>query len=188
MSRRRVLLGTKATEDYGEYTPINKVSVIRRFYIDTEYIPSSESSAEMKYRGTNAQHHFLACENFYFLSPRSISNRCGVERVTRSLVNEVVTISCYRGNNNVVVNGTTIATLTPGTSTPSTSLYLLSYHGGGVNTFGFIGDFYYARIYDNNVLIRNYVPVKDSFGRVGILELISKRFWYGTDEDPAFSE
>ena len=185
---RRIMM---AVFGYSGYTLLPKVTVIRPYGIDTEYVPTADTSVEVKYKSTITLSggHFLACTNYYILAPRSLAMRLGNSSGIMSSLNGVTaTISCYRNSNDVLVNGEVWSTLTPGSSQASGTFSLLTYNMAITSARGFIGVFYYARIYDNNVLIRNYVPAKDIDGHVGILETLSRTFYYGTDANPAFIE
>lgn len=58
------------------------------------------------------------------------------------------------------------------------TMYLMAYHrNSGVGEY-FIGKFYYAKIYDNGVLIRDYIPVLDWNDVPCLYDKVNKKLYY----------
>jgi len=93
-------------------------------------------------------------------------------------------------NNKVVVNGKGYSA-TKGTTTPNGNLYLGTYSGDPDNqSYTFNGKFFYCKIFDNNVLVRDFVPcVRTSDNKCGIYDLVNGVFYISdSNYDFAFTD
>lgn len=81
-------------------------------------------------------------------------------------------------NKNVVkLDTTTLATLTATTFTGFGNIYAFSYNTEEMKSHAPIW-FYSMQIYDNDVLIRDFLPCKDRDGVVGLYETLEKKVYY----------
>ena len=81
-------------------------------------------------------------------------------------------------------NGTT-GTITAQTFACDYPMYLFAINAAGsVSTGRFTGRLYSCQIYDNGVLIRNFIPCQDSTGEVGLWDIVNSEFYpnLGTGE------
>ena len=77
----------------------------------------------------------------------------------------------------VVANGST-ASLPSSTFQISYPMYLFAFNESGtVNLCGGGMRIYYLRIYDNGILIRDYIPVKNSSGVLGMYDKVENKFY-----------
>lgn len=58
------------------------------------------------------------------------------------------------------------------------NLLLYSIGGTPYNNSNFIGKIYYTQIYDNDVLVRDFIPVIDKNGRAGMYDKVEKEMYY----------
>ena len=74
-------------------------------------------------------------------------------------------------------NGTT-GTITAQTFACDYPMYLFAINAAGsVSTGKFTGRLYSCQIYDNGVLIRNFIPCQDSTGEVGLWDIVTSEFY-----------
>ena len=64
-------------------------------------------------------------------------------------------------------------------------MYSGSSYLDGIDTRRFIGDIYSFKVYDNDVLIRDFIPVKTLENQIGLWDLVEDKF-YGNAGTGAF--
>ena len=88
-------------------------------------------------------------------------------------------------NNKIIVNGQEFDASSYNVGKDTVSLYLFTYGGQPTNE-AFLSNvrFYYCKIYDNDALVRDYIPVIDSSERPCMFDKVSKECYYnqGTGE------
>lgn len=82
------------------------------------------------------------------------------------------------------INGTS-ATNTSATFQSDYNLFIFANHSSGTVDSLISMKLYYFQIYDNDVLVRDFIPVKDNNGVVCLFDKVTKQFFYnkGTDEN-----
>lgn len=186
------------------YTPIEYVwtngnSQSTPIYVQTGVTATGATSFEYKVSrdtlpntasGTNSGGHICSSGNgFYAPFVRYFSNHLqlffaradgtGVQVNNPSVTADTpFEIKAYRdGTNDVYLNGTKVGSLAMGSIAQSTTLRLFNYGGDSwVAAHLFVGKLYYMNIYENDVLIREYVPCKNSNNVVGLYDRVNHTF------------
>ena len=93
------------------------------------------------------------------------------------------------GNYDRIINGSHNADSGGGGQSGYTgNMYLFTAHSSAAAA-GFIPSYrcqsrlYYTQIYENGTLVRNFVPCKNSSGRVGLYDLVENKFYTNPDGD-----
>ena len=137
-------------------------------YINTGVIPSSTISAEYLYFVTVSRAlgpHILSGSDTFFPFRRGndiLAKRAGRETTAGDALEHTfrkLHFEAYKTADNVYFNGGFIFSLQAGTSSWGTELCLGSYGGSpGNNNYYLNGGIAFCKIWDNGVLIRDYVP------------------------------
>jgi len=82
--------------------------------------------------------------------------------------------------NGYYVNGVKKWSPTPSTFTTKGNMYLFSamQTSGKVGSVRFRGKFYYCQVYDNETLVRDFIPVLNNAGVPCLLDKVQNRFYY----------
>ena len=136
--------------------------------------------------------HFLSTESFYTPFPRPSANhfvsaRLGDEKYLYIIpkAGHIYTVKAYT-NNTVVIDGVTYTGFTCGTSTTSTPLYMFAYAGNpGSGIHSGTGNIYYCKIYNNGVLVRDFIPCISDTNAIGMYDLVENKF-YGNNGTGTF--
>lgn len=186
------------------YTPIDYVwthgnSTSTPIYVQTGVTPTGSTSFEYKVSrdvlpnaasGANSGGHICSSGNgFYAPFLRFSSNAVhlftaradgtGIDMSATGVVADTpFEIKAFReGTNDVYLNGDKVGSLAMGSITQSTVLRLFNY---GSDSYAaahlFVGKLYYMNIYENDVLIREYVPCKNSSNVVGLYDRVNQTF------------
>ena len=92
--------------------------------------------------------------------------------VSTTSINEVILTST-----SIKANGTSY-TVTAPSSYPTTNIYLLNTGDNGAGT-SWLGQckIYALKIYDNDTLVRDFIPCINASGEVGLYDLVGKQFY-----------
>ena len=176
------------------YTKLSYISVPQRRYIDTGVLAKTGVSAVAKLTIPNRS---SAC----FLGNNS-TNTCRFELISFDTYNSTkvwglgytqynylsaatgsgameVESKLANGEQYLKVNGSTLYTgNVAGEYSADSNLYLFACKKADtIDTF-YIGRFYYCKIYDNGVLVRDFIPVKDSNEVVCLYDKVEGKFYY----------
>lgn len=93
--------------------------------------------------------------------------------------NTIHDIDCHANNGTISVtfDGTTYTSTYSGTINKNYSMYLFANNQSGTPSMTTLGCIYGCQIYDNNELVRDYVPAMDSEGNIGLYDSITKRIY-----------
>ena len=87
-------------------------------------------------------------------------------------------------SNSLVINGTTVRTVSAASFASAYNLFLFANNNVGTAQLLGILKLYSCQIYDNGTLIRDFVPCINASGEVGLYDLVGKQFygnaWTGT--------
>ena len=76
------------------------------------------------------------------------------------------------------VDGTNISSFAKNNFQCSNSIYLFTFHGGETQgSFKTTARYYNCKIYDNGILVRDFVPCKNASGAVGLYDIVGKQFY-----------
>ena len=158
-------------------------------HIDTGYTPAADKTrivTKVDFLGTGDNKLFNSGvyeTDLYQLQRFSSvhNNQIGVYWFSNSGSRDYATSTSYTENNNPVeidfnknvlnINGTEVNVFPTKNYTSSTSLKIF-YNGDDSDT-----NLHYFKIYDNDTLVRDFVPAKDSNGVVGLYDMVNGQFY-----------
>lgn len=165
-----------------EYTPLSYIESTGTQYINTGFTPTNDTKLELKIKDVvkeNGQGLLGAyttwTDNSYLLYVHEGIHWTfgGKKAVTTNYTGPHI-ITLYRGsitcNGNVVTNSTTSIS-----NQINTTLHLFC-QGNKANFAKY--KLCYLKIYESNVLVKDYIPVKDKTGRICLYETLSKTYLY----------
>lgn len=168
-------------------------------YIDTGFKPNQDTrlvatvdfSPATAWRWIFGGRQAASSNAFGFLSQENSKYRFDYGASTNSLSYEptgYITIDINK--NKCHINSTLASTATYTTFTSPVSCFLFGNNNNGTYTGGSTLKMYSCQIYDNNVLIRNFVPCKNSDGIIGMYDTTNNQFYQnlGTGEFVGGSE
>ena len=171
-----------------DYTILNFIGSDGSQYINTKVIPTNNTVVELSVKkiGDKISYERLCGDvNGIDILRNGINNslilRVGGENLYEniSISSNVFTILRF-GAGNLNVNGANVYTYTK-TFTTDEEFYL--FYSNGADRYGKF-QLEYCKIWENNELIRNFIPVKDSEGLACLYDYITKIYYYnqGTGE------
>lgn len=160
----------------------NQKKIIR---IDTGFVPTASTSAEYKIsvaEDVHAAAQLGGVPNWYLPTPRAnqiVKNRCGNEASVITFTSVAKQPYIYKvymdGTDDIVVDGTVLGTVTAGNTAPTKAISLFTYDSSNTN-YPFCGRIYYLKLYENGVLIHDYVPCKNKDGIIGLYDNVEDKF------------
>lgn len=184
-----------------DYKRLPYIQFNGREYINTGVVATDNISAEYQviFDEIKTYQHILSADELFFPRFQKADEFYtqlnwswlgqGPEYIQASGFYSKTTFSAFN-NNKVVVNGKAYLA-TKGTTTPYGNLYLGTYSGDPDNqSYTFNGKFFYCKIFDNNVLVRDFVPcVRTSDNKCGIYDLANGVFYISdSNYDFAFTD
>ena len=76
------------------------------------------------------------------------------------------------------IDGSLYTTLTANTFSTAQNLYLFALNRAGSIIENYTGKFYSCQIYDNDVIVRDFVPAIDGYGKVCLYDKVTQAFFY----------
>ena len=185
------ILSAFATPSWGAlpdgYTELQYIESTGTQYIDTNFAPNNNTSVETRaqlYSESNVR--FFAVYNessstpYYgvgFSGSKKWVNQTNTSNtVTNTSTDENLHI-VYKNKTALYVDGTQIDNSGSGNFTSNYSIYLLAANVGGTASFISSGKLYHTKIWDNDTLVRNFVPAKNASGAVGMYDTVNNRFY-----------
>ena len=89
-------------------------------------------------------------------------------------------------SNSLVINGTTVKTVSAASFASTYNLFLFANNNVGTAQFPGSMKLYYCQIYDNGTLVRDFVPCINEDGEVGLYDRVNSKF-YGNAGTGTFS-
>lgn len=177
---------------YG-YTRLRYIENSGTQYINTEFKPNQNTRVLMDMEfavstQTNVQAMFgarVAYANaaFYVFCQ---SNYAGYQHAHGAKVNTTTTPNAFgrhtvdKNANALIVDGVSINTATASTFSTTFPIFLFTVNNGGnPMTSGNPSKMrlYSCEIYDNGTLVRNYIPCKNSSGKIGLYDDVNAKFY-----------
>lgn len=179
--------------DNDEYIELEYIESTGTQYIDTEFKPNQDTRVVMDFENSG-DYSAMTTSLCPFFGARNASSSAvfalWVGTKTYPHYGNVVyskngyfsvdinTRLVYDFNKNVVNIGDTQITCLTGTFTTNYNLYLFTINNyGNVETRRVSGKLYSCKIYDNGLLIRDYVPVINSNGVCGLFDKVNNKFY-----------
>lgn len=171
------------------YTQLEYIQSSGTQYIDTKFNPNQNSGIEVKayFDANKSVYGDYHCMNltagssggYFYYSPSGGTSAKG---------NWKNAIHVFKQDKNLCyVDGELHHTFAATTFQQSTSIYLFGRNDGGIlGDAGGTVKIYYCKIYDNDTLIRNYIPCKNQNGEIGLYDLVNGMF-YGNAGTGAFT-
>ena len=165
---------------------INFVNYIRSSgtqYIDTGFKPNQNTKVEIKMQSSNQNGDsvwIFGCQTSWSTNGFAVSTH------TAEFGNSNATtgVNFYDGNDHTIIfdkgvlkkDGSTIWTGS-GTFQTIYNMYISGINAAGTG-LSFIGKIYYAKIWDNDTLIRDYLPCLDKDGIACLYDQVNKEYYY----------
>ena len=191
------------------YSQVEYIESTGKEYIDTGFTPNQDSGIEIRVSRANDG----TTSNFFIFGTRtnsspSFSNQFAsldqrLEGSTKNTVRvdygtESYGISCSKGTEekisvtlkkNVGTVDSKSHTYTKQTfACPGNLLLLACNDGGGTGAKAlYRGKLYSCKIYSNDLLIRNYIPVRTSDGEYGLWDLVDGKFYRNASDSGSFT-
>lgn len=167
------------------YTELTYIQSSGTQYIDTSFKPNQNTRivADMKLEdktstvvlfGSRAsvsslRYEFLSNSGLFY-SPYNTS-------VGSTMTATLDKIIIDKNKNVTSVNNNTFSTFSPSTFQCNWNLYLFAVNNNGTATLQAHAKLYSCKIYDNDTLIRNFIPCKNPSGVVGLYDLVNNQFY-----------
>ena len=174
------------------YTKLEYIQATGSQYIDTEFVPNVNTSfiAELSIpSGAGNKNLFCAYTN-YVLNSKSdtqleyrIGSSSWVHITTPSHVTSKFKVEF--STKTIKFNGSIIASPNISSLSNTYSMWLF-YRNGGSSTYLGRGKLYSCKIYDNGILVRDFIPCKNPSGVVGLYDKVNKKF-YGSSSSTHFT-
>ena len=155
-------------------------------YIDTEYIPSSNTDFEICLATTGVNYtwqKYMGAENSAKVAPKIYKNGSSDKYsvyLTTGTVNVPYTLNVKSvlkvEGNDVYNDGVLIGTLSRTEGTSTMSYYVFNSHEE--NTHYCYMKLYYLKFWENGELVREYVPAIDELNRPCLYEKCTKKLFY----------
>lgn len=154
-----------------EYKQVEYIESTGRQYIDTGYIPNSNTSIEIKASSSSTSNATLYCARTAITNKTYTAFLIGGDKLrvdynsNNTSYQNLITANrdtpyIYKQDKNkVYVNGELLKSMEEDAFSAEYSMYLLASHsaGTGINNVGKI-KLYYCRIWDNGKIVRDFVP------------------------------
>ena len=177
-----------------EYQQLEYIETTGTEWINTNYIPNSNTTIELKVAGMTKKHAALYCarttqtlESFtaFLLYGTDLRVDFGTSQ-TQIGTYEIGVPYIYKHNKrNVYVNNEFLATVPNEIFNAKYNMYLLASHVSE-DVAANIGDtrLYYVKIWDNDTLVRDFIPCyRKSDGDVGLYDLVNNEFYFKSSEE-----
>ena len=158
-------------------------------YINTGYVPDNNTSIEMEVISTSTSNAALYCARVTNLSRTYTAFIITGSSIRWDYYTSQTTVSSFtkgqryvikQDKNNFYINGSLIHTMNEETFNSGYNMYLLASHEseGHIVNIGNGVNLYYAKIWDNGTLVRDFVPVsRKSDDKVGLYDYVTKQFY-----------
>ena len=164
--------------------------------IDTEFKPNQNTRVEICVRAANTsgvQFPFCARSTtgggapFFGVLFRNADLRNDFGTTNEFFTQKLTTTSqiVIDKNKNKCTIGSETVTNTQTNFQIDYPLYLMASNDGGGAAYAASGDLYFCRIYDNDTLIRDYIPCLNASDVAGMYDVVGKQF-YGSETDTPF--
>lgn len=167
------------------YTQVEYIESSGTQYIDTGFTPNSNSRMVLDFAATDVSgtNNIAGSRNSTTSKAFTFSTTSGNWRIGYNTSSPQTSVSADTArhtadlNKNVLsLDGEVIYTATEATFTGYASIYIGAIHASGTGYMGY-AKFYSCRIYDNDTLIRDYVPCVNASGAAGLYDLANDTFY-----------
>ena len=171
------------------YQRVEYIQTTGSQYINTGFIPDSNTSIELEVYSNSTTTAALYCartttQSLTYTAFLINGNQLRVDYYNGqnqgSTYNRGQRYVIKQDKNLIYVNGTLAKTLSATTFSTAYRMYLLGSHQaeGAVNNIGNPVRLYYAKIWDNGTLVRDFIPVnRKADNKVGLYDLLNHHFY-----------
>lgn len=156
-------------------------------YIDTGYCPNGNTRYELKIKNNSRNGVLFGAYNTTWETGSGLYTNVATSGQhdwlhynsntntghTSEVNNEIL-----MDKGRLIINGGTYLTAETKTFTVNKPLYIFAGNMGGVLEQPTAYQLYYFKIYDNNVLVRDFKPCKDGVGVYCLYDKVEKRYYY----------
>ena len=168
------------------YTEIEYIESLGSHYIDTGYIPNQDTRViiDFEMQDRNTASGIIGCGFGYTTmftvrvssSSDTFISDYGSSYAKTSKVNANGRFVIDKNKGNTTINDSLIFKQTSEDFTATTTMLLFAMYSSSGSLYGCLGKLYSAKVYDNDVLIRDYIPVVWSNGESGLYDKLNKTF------------
>lgn len=176
--RRRLMMSFEK-----KYTPVKYLESTGAQWIDTEYKPNNHTKTilEGNYT-TNAGKSMFGANPYFVITSSSLNDGILAFRYNNNIVRTQYSAymkSKIEMSNKVYVNGALVTTYSETAFNSPYSALLFARHSsaGNVEEMSY-SRIYNMKIYDNDILVRDYVPVLDATSRPCMFDKVEDKFYY----------
>lgn len=170
------------------YTRLAWIEATGAQRIDAELLPNQNTRIvmDLQLTATDKTQYAFGCRSAesgaapYFgllFRPASTGVRSDYGSTQQSFTQTATTnrVTIDRNKNKTTIGSETV-THTASTFSVGYSMQLFATNDGGVYTWYLYGKGFSVKVYDNDVLIRDYIPCKNASGEVGMYDLVREKF------------
>lgn len=149
-------------------------------YIDTGFKPNQNTRVKILFSYSSAGYVFGSEKAWKSASYDLHSSLCAYNNVSYSfgaLTTNSIYFADFNKNNFTLQNGTS-KVFTSATFNSGLNLYLFGGNRGGSLNEAMTGKIYACKIYDDDTLVRDFIPVLDENGTPSLFDKVNKQFYY----------
>lgn len=166
------------------YTQLDSISATGTQYIDTGFKPNQDTrisiTVDFPLSGTTwlyGGRTSAGSNSFGFLCAGTVYRFDYASSMNELTVKPTGKFTIDSDKNKCYINGELAFTATYTTFTSPVNMYIFNNNNNGSLSGGSSAKLYNCSIYDNGVLIRNFIPCKDTSGTVGLYDLVNGQFY-----------
>lgn len=174
-----------------KYTPVEYISSTGTQYINTGYVPTpntrvvidaevtSQTTASCSYFGERSgagQTDTTAYEIWSMGTAANVSSDFFGNRVSYTISTKQ-RLLIDKNKATVTINGNTI-TNSAAAGTATIPAYLFASNDNNKAVYFIKMKLYSCKIYENDVLMHDYIPAKDEWGKAGLYDKVEGKFYY----------
>ena len=179
-----------------KYTPVEYISSTGTQYIDTGYVPTpntrvvidaevtSQTTASCSYFGERSgagPTDTTAYEIWSMGTAANVSSDFFGNRVSYTISTKQ-RLLIDKNKATVTINGNTV-TNSAAAGTATIPAYIFASNDKGTAMYFINMKLYSCKIYENDVLVRDYIPAKDEWGNAGLWDDVESKFYYNAGTD-----
>ena len=187
--RRRLMMSFEK-----KYTPVEYLKSTGTQYIDTNYKPNGNTIIELKYQtptqNTTQQGIFGARDsgnNRFTLFTGIVKNGFQADYATSESLSRYNTnipgvdgtaINVIKMSNSFTINNAEIEKISKVNFQNSQNMYLFANNNNRIAQLPMKGYIWYFKIYEGDILVRDYIPVLDLSNRPCLYDKVEDKFYY----------
>ena len=150
-------------------------------YIDTAFVPNQDTTVEVTFETTQSYDCGIAATDMAWASNDfGIWGNCvayGTQTYSNVVFYGIGKVTARLDRNKLYKNGELIWTASAATFSCPSNLTLMALNRNGTIQEKTAGNWYSSKIYDNGVLIRDYIPCQTTTGEIGLWDDVNSVFY-----------